>query len=284
MMSDKNNSMRIIVVMLSWSMVLFMCVVSVGAAPQAILWEFWNVANEESADTVSYTIWNSFLDRYLFEERGIVWIDYLTVTQTDRAALRRQIAQLSAVTVRSLARDEQKAFWINLYNILTVDIVLDNYPIKSIKHIPSQLFPIGPWDKNIITIEGQDMSLNDIEHRILRPIWQDPRTHYAINCASIDCPNIADSAYTAENLGEMLDEAAHEYINHPRAVSIKKNGKLHLSSIYNWFAEDFGGSEAEVIAHLQEYANPALRDRLKKIAEVSSYHYNWSLNDYNRFR
>ena len=282
-MSNKNNGTRIMAAILLYSIIFFVCVLSVSAAPQAILWEFWNVANEESTHTVSYTIWNSFLDRYLFEERGIVWVDYLTVTQTDRAALRRHIVQLSTVEVRSLAREEQHAFWINLYNILTVDVVLDNYPLASIKHIPAKVLPIGPWDKTLITVEGQDISLNDIEHRILRPIWQDPRTHYAINCASVDCPNIADSAYTAQNLEEMLDEAAHEYINHPRAVSIKKDGRLHLSSIYNWFAEDFGSSQAEVIAHVQKYANPALRDRLQNITKVS-YHYDWSLNDYNRFR
>ena len=129
-----------------------------------------------------------------------------------------------------------------------------------------------------MNINDESLSLNDIEHRILRPIWQDARLHYAVNCASIGCPNLATTAYTADNVNEMLDAAAVAYINHPRGVTVN-NGRLKISSIYDWFAIDFGDNEAAIIAHLQQYANEELRAQLNEIADISDYDYDWSLND-----
>ena len=125
------------------------------------------------------------------------------------------------------------------------------------------------------------MSLNDIEHRVLRPIWQDSRIHYAVNCASMGCPNLQSSAFTAENTETMLDLAAVEFINHPRAVQVKY-GKLRLSSIYNWYKIDFGGTDASVIDHLRQYAKTPLADQLDNIDSIDNDdHYDWSLNSSN---
>ena len=95
------------------------------------------------------------------------------------------------------------------------------------------------WKKKLLTIEGEEVSLNDIEHRILRPIWRDPRIHYAVNCASIGCPNLVSTPFTAENTEALLDQGARNYINHPRAVNISSKGKVTVSSIYSWFESDF---------------------------------------------
>ena len=146
--------------------------------------------------------------------------------------------------VSSLNRGEQLAYWINFYNALTVQVILDHYPTDSILDIKISpgFFSIGPWDKKLVTVEGEELSLNDMEHRILRPIWRDPRIHYGVNCASIGCPNLLTTAYTADNVDGLLTENAVAYVNHPRGASLQ-NGALTVSSIYDWFEEDFGGNE-----------------------------------------
>ena len=116
------------------------------------------------------------------------------------------------------------------------------------------------------------MTLNDIEHRILRPIWQDPRTHYAINCASLGCPNLQSQAFTQDNNETLLNKAANQFINSSKGVLIS-NKEVQLSSIYDWFSSDFGTKE-QLFAHLKKY-RPTIDTENKKI----EYDYNWSLNE-----
>jgi hypothetical protein len=184
------------------------------------------------------------------------------------------------VPVRSLRRDEQLAYWINLYNALTVKVILDHYPVKSIRSIDISpgFFSDGPWGKPLVRVEGKEMTLNDMEHRVLRPIWKDPRIHYAVNCASLGCPNLQPRAFTAENAEELLALAAREYVNHPRGVSVDK-GWVRVSSIYVWFKEDFGGTDEGVIEHLRRHASGALPEELRRVDGISEHHYDWSLND-----
>ena len=136
----------------------------------------------------------------------------------------------------------------------------------------------GPWDKKLLSVEGTKLSLNDIEHRILRPIWEDPRNHYALNCASIGCPHLQKTAYTSENLEVLLDSAAREYLAHSRALDLGRS-QLTLSSIYDWFASDFGGSEESIIDHIQNYVDPDVADALKAFNGRIRYRYDWSLNE-----
>ena len=107
---------------------------------------------------------------------------------------------MSDLTITDYNKKEQLAYWINLYNSLTIKVVLEHYPVKSIKEIKlSGIFKPGPWKKELVIIEGKKLSLDNIEHDILRPIWKDNRVHYAVNCASIGCPNLQNSAFTAKN-------------------------------------------------------------------------------------
>ncbi|MCG8547372.1 MAG: DUF547 domain-containing protein, partial [Alphaproteobacteria bacterium] len=206
--------------------------------------------------------------------------DYRNVSDMDRKALKRYIDRLANTQISRYSRSEQMAYWINLYNALTVQVILDHYPVDSIReiNISPGLFAFGPWDKKLITIEGQEVSLNDIEHRILRPIWQDPRIHYAVNCASIGCPDLQQTAFTGSNLERMLDEAATAYINHPRGVRLD-NGELTVSSIYVWFQEDFGDSDKAVIEHLKQYAKPSLKSALESKTEIDDDEYDWDINE-----
>ena len=258
--------------------ILLSIFINVAAAPKPEPWPFWEKYDANSNITVSHKTWSELLTAYLSEQEGIARFDYRAVSDAHRQQLNDYIEMLTQTPVLMLSRDEQLAFWINLYNALTVKVVLDNYPVSSIKKISSGFLSTGPWDDELIIIADKELSLNDIEHRILRPIWKDPRLHYAVNCASIGCPNLATTAYTAQTMEDMLKNGAIAYINHPRGAKIDDD-KLIVSSIYTWFIDDFGGDDAGVISHLKQYADETLRARLENISTISDDDYNWDLND-----
>lgn len=265
----------------------FVCVVllllltntSAHAAPKADLWPKWQTNNAGSTTHLDHSAWSTFLKKYTVKKNEIVRVKYRAVTPADKQTLNAYINQLSQQPVTRLNSKEQKAFWINAYNALTIKTVLDAYPVTSIRKIKfGGLFASGPWDEQLITIEGVKLSLNDIEHRILRPIWKDPRVHYAVNCASIGCPNLQQQAFTHENIDSLLSKGARDYINSSRGVRISGDD-ITASSIYTWFKEDFGSNDANIIAHWSQYARPALKSALTGKTRINKYQYNWSLNE-----
>lgn len=263
-----------------FSAVLLAAAQTVRAAPSAELWERWTAHDPASQIQLDHGAWTRFLTRYVSARPdGINVVDYGGVSRADKSALADYIDALAAVRVSDLNRKEQFAYWVNLYNALTVIVILDAYPVESIRDIDISpgLFSNGPWGKKLVTIEGEKVSLDDIEHKILRPIWQDPRIHYAVNCASIGCPNLQLQAFTADNTEAFLEAGAVDYINHPRGAEVVR-GKLVVSSIYDWFEDDFGGNDAGVIAHLRQYAKPDLKQALQGVSRVSDDRYEWDLN------
>lgn len=262
--------------------VLLMLVAIAAFAQRLELLERWEAHDPSSTVTVDHSLWTELLERYLDTEPrdGVYRFDYGGVTASDRALLDDYLMMLESTPVSTLNRTEQYAFWLNVYNAFTVELIVDNYPVDSIRDIDISpgLFSNGPWGAALITVEGQPLTLDDVEHRILRPIWQDPRIHYGVNCASIGCPNLQPLAFTSENLEEMLNEGARAYVNHPRGASIERN-RLTVSSIYNWFQIDFGDSEEGVIAHLLEYAEPDLARELRGFNGRVRYEYDWAIND-----
>ncbi len=260
------------------SLLLCALCTSALAAPKAKLWPRWEAHDPGSSASIDHGAWNDWLAAYVSTPAdGIARVAYGRVGDAGRASLESYIDSLGAVAISDYNRAEQRAFWINLYNALTVDIVLEHYPLESIRDIPAGLFSRGPWRLELIEIEGEKLTLDDIEHRILRPIWRDPRIHYAVNCASLGCPNLQPRAFTAANGEMLLEQAAREFVNHERGARID-NGKLRVSSIYHWFDEDFGGSDAGVIAHLRRYADAALAGKLAAIDRIDDHDYDWSLN------
>ena len=232
-------------------------------------------------EQIDHSAWTGLLARYVKPtEQGLNRFAYASVTPDDRATLKAYITGLAALPISRYNRAEQQAYWINLYNALTIDVVLDAFPIESIRDIDISpgLFASGPWGKELVEIEGEGVTINDIEHRILRPIWRDPRVHYAVNCASVGCPNLQIEAFTAENSERLLDDGARAYINNPRGVRLD-DGELVVSSLYNWYSEDFGGNEAGILAHLKRYADPKTTRILKAAKEIDDYEYDWTLND-----
>jgi hypothetical protein len=267
---------------LMFSLGLLICSAAVYGAPAADLWPRWQNHNSDSTLTVDHSSWNFIVQRYVDARHPskINRFKYSSVSQKDRQALKDYILKMQAIKVSDLSRDEQKAYWINLYNGVTVDVILDHYPVKSIREIDISpgLFSSGPWDAKLLKIEGQEISLNDIEHRILRPIWQDNRIHYAVNCASLGCPNLQPEAFTAQNLNRLLDKAARDFINHPRGVSFTRN-RLKVSSIYFWFREDFGNSEQGLVQHLKKYLSKQNLEKLETVQKKMRHQYDWNLNE-----
>jgi len=255
------------------------------AAPSAILIPFWDQSDQSNQVQVDHSIWQTFLNNYLDSSDVSIanCVVYSAVSELDKAILQQYIASLSAIDPRVYSRAEQKAYWINLYNALTVQLILKHYPVKSITKLGDNFFRFGPWDDKLVVIQGQILSLNDIEHGILRPIYKDPRIHYAVNCASLGCPDLSPQAYTNANTEDMLNAAAVNYVNHPRGVRFEStdstNNRLKVSSIYHWYADDFGGTDQALIQHFIQYAKPPLKIQLEHFQGDIDHGYDWSLND-----
>ena len=254
---------------------------------------FWGERDDANQEQVDHSAWQSILDTYLRIDSseaagtpqptpatGVNRFDYpaLQSNAVDRERLADYLTSLQALDPRRLSGAEQMAYWINFYNALTIQVVVDDYPVDSIREIHESWLDTGPWDDVHALVAGRELTLNDIEHRILRPIWRDERIHYAVNCASLGCPNLAPKAYASSTLEEQLEQGAMDYVNHPRGAAFA-DGDLVVSSIYDWYQEDFGDSEAAVIEHLMEYADEELAVRLRGFDGGLDYEYDWSLND-----
>lgn len=232
-------------------------------------------------------VYDTLLKRYVSPSPdGVNRVDYARWHKSaeDRKALDAYVAQLSSRQPSTLPRGEALAYWGNLYNAITLKVVLDNFPVTSIRDVKSKggWFDFksytGPWREQRVTVEGKSYSLDGIEHDVMRPTFKDPRIHYVVNCASFGCPNLMDRAWRAGTLEADLDAAARAFINHPRGVAVLPSGGLKVSSIYKWFASDFGGDDASIVAHFGKYAEPSLAARLKPGAKIEDDGYDWSLN------
>jgi hypothetical protein len=233
---------------------------------------------------VDHAAWDKQLKAYVKPDAtGLNRVDYKRWKAEGHTALKGYVAMLQASDPAKLSRADAFAFWSNLYNARTVDIVLDKYPIKSIKDISlggglKALVGGGPWQAVTMKVSGVDLTLDDVEHKILRAYFKDPRVHYALNCASDGCPNLMTEAFTGDKLEAQLEAGAKAFINHPRGISVD-GGKVKASQIYNWFIVDFGGSADKVLDHVRKYAEPALKAKLEGITTIASHDYLWSLND-----
>ncbi len=266
---------------------LALAAASLAGAPQAELWPRWEEHDPSSTETVNHAQWARFLDRYLetSTRSGVNLVRYSDVSTSDRAELQRYIAMLEDVMVSDLNRDEQMAYWLNLYNAVTVELILEHYPVDSIRdiNISGSLFNRHPWDAELVEVEGEALTLNDIEHRIIRPIWEDPRIHYVVNCASIGCPNLQPTPFTGDTYDAVFDEAAREYLTHPRGVRFEGD-TLYLSSIFDWYSEDWDDSKQVIVDHIIEYAEGSTAARLQTFADEGydgrvRYEYDWALNE-----
>ncbi len=165
------------------------------------------------------------------------------------------------------SRNEKLAYWINLYNAVTVRLILKNYPVSSI----TKLHGGKPWNQKLVTIGGKSYSLDEIENKIIRPRFKEPRIHFAVNCAAKSCPKLMNGAFIANSLNSQLDKMTKSFINGDKNELSEK--KIEISKIFEWYKEDFT-SNGTLIDYLNKYANV----QIKANAKVTFAEYDWQLN------
>lgn len=252
-------------------------IASTSLAANTTQLEALNITVATAAEANINAPYNAFLEKYGSTADGVNLLDYGAVTDADHQSLKDYIATLEQLTPSTMSQNEELAFWFNLYNAKTIDLIVEAYPVKSIRSLG--LLGSGPWGKKVLTVEGNELSLDNIEHDTVREKYDEPRVHYAFNCASIGCPNLAFTAWEADTLDDRLDDAARAYIAHPRGISVDNRGRVTASSIYKWFKEDFGSNDSEVLDHIRQYATDAKLEVLEGKTKINKYDYNWDLND-----
>ena len=245
---------------------------------------------QQSTLDTRYTAWDALLKKHVrWLPDGVQSrVDYIGFA-ADRAALQQVLAQWSTVTpaqFQALPKPEKMAFLINAYNGFTVELILTRYPdLKSIKDLGS--FIQSAWKKKFFKLLGEDRHLDWIEHEQLRPVYQEPRIHAAVNCASIGCPALRDEAFTAGQLDAQLEDGMRRFMA-DRTRNRVRNGKVEVSAIFKWFKEDFnsgyrGYKQVEDVfaAYAEQLSDkPEERAALRaKSLPVSHLDYDWSLND-----
>ncbi len=242
----------------------------------------WTHAQQESEVKPSTATiedqWDVLLGRHL--SRGI--IDDIELTVLDYAAIAKDpdwkvlLKSLEATPVPT-DRNEAMAYWINAYNILTVAIVLSEYPVDSIDEVGSILDPV--WKMDAGFVGGAMRSLNEVEHEILRPMG-DARIHAAVNCASLSCPDLRPEAFRASILDEQLDQQFTEFLANPKKGSVfnAKKNYLRLSRVFDWFRDDFEGSGGSR-EYAKKYLPKEVVDQMNEQTDVKFFSWDWELND-----
>ena len=220
---------------------------------------------------VDHSIYAELLNKYVINGK----VDYAGF-KSEEAKLDQYLKLLEAVDSKSLSENEQFAFYANAYNAWTIKLILSRYPdLKSIKDLGS-LFK-SPWKKQIVRLDGQVMTLDNIEHDILRPRFKDPRVHFAINCAAISCPPLRSEPYRGDSLSNQLNDSTKSFLNSPGSYKFEGDD-FYVSRIFKWFAEDFN---YDVLGFYLNYANEALRQKLeakRNTLRIKYLHYDWRLN------
>lgn len=241
--------------------------------------EFWSESDESNLDIIDHRLWQGLLDQYLIDNHhtAVNRFSYDQVNAESKSQLKLYVEAMQAINPLEYSKQEQKAYWINLYNAITVNLILDKKPLFSIITAGKKLLSKGPWDDPQVVVNNKVLSLNDIEHTILLPIWQDYRIHFAVNCASIGCPNLQTTAYASDNMDQLLNKGAEEFLSHPRGLMLEKN-KLELSSIFKWYQNDFGKDQQAMLKTLSKYMPKETALKLESFEGRIKYSYNWLLN------
>lgn len=207
--------------------------------------------------------WHALLQKHVSEDGKV---NYLKIRQSKLLQSYIKDLQEHNITLKTANKNEVLAYWINAYNALTIDLILKNYPLKSIKDIDK------PWDQHLWKFNDKWLNLNDIEHKILREL-EEPRIHFAIVCASESCPKLLNKAFTAKNLDEQLTQVTQTFLADTTKNKISENN-IQLSKIFKWFAKDFKNN-GSLIDFLNQYSDTKISPKAKK----SFLDYDWSLNE-----
>ena len=210
----------------------------------------------------NHQVWDDILQKHVTASGKV---DYAGI-KAKPAGLESYIKDLAGMTPSSdWSANKEKAYWINVYNAFTVKMIVDNYPVNSI----TDLHGGKPWDVSWIKLGSKTYSLNDVEHKILRPKFNDARIHFAVNCAAKSCPKIWNRAWTEQNIEGALDKLTKEFVNNSALNQINEN-QVNVSKIFDWYKEDFG----DLIAFLNKYT----KTKISSNAKIAFNDYNWKLN------
>lgn len=239
---------------------------------------FFGCSNGKSisdAEPVSHNEWDELVKKHVTEEGHVDYEGFIS----DSVSLNSYLNLLSAHHPNNKwSDDEQLAYWINAYNAFTVKLILDNWPVESIKDIAGGIpFVNTPWDVKFIEIEGEKYDLNNIEHGIIRKEFDEPRIHFAVNCAAVSCPKLRNEAYTADSLDKQLDDQAKDFINGPKN-EITANS-ANLSRIFKWYGGDFTDEMT-----LREYVNQFATTKIGERVDIEFKDYDWKLNLAKNYR
>ena len=210
-----------------------------------------------------YKSWDTFLKKYV-STSGDVDYKSIKANKKELEAITKTFSATSVLT--SWSTNDQLAFWINAYNVFTIDLIVNHYPIKSIQNLDGG----KPWDVKRITIGGKKYSLNNIENDIIRPQFKDARIHFAVNCAAKSCPPILNGAFFSKSLDEQLDTVTKKFINNTKYQNIT-SGKMTLSKIFDWYKVDFG----DIFTFINKYSTI----KVNKNTAIVYKEYDWSLNE-----
>ncbi|NNK18760.1 MAG: DUF547 domain-containing protein [Maribacter sp.] len=222
-----------------------------------------NTAHVNSVETVNHSLWDILLKKHVDDQGNV---DYSSF-KNDVKLLNDYLDHLAQNPISNAAEKEERlAYYINLYNAGTVQLILQNYPLESIKDITR------PWDKERLMIGEKAYSLGEIEHGILRKM-EESRIHFAINCASYSCPKLLNSAFTASKMEEQLEAVTLNFINDPSRNKISLNA-VELSKIFKWYKGDFT-DKLSLIDYLNKYSDIKILSN----AEMKYLTYDWRLNE-----
>ncbi len=230
----------------------------------------------QSGPAVDHRLYGELLSRHVVN--GLV--NYRGLLR-EESKLDRYLDQMARIDPERLERPERFAFYVNLYNAWTIKLILSRYPdLESIKDLGS-LFR-SPWKRRIVRLDGKRVTLDEIEHGILRPQFHDPRVHFALNCASLGCPPLRAEPFRGAVLDRQLDEQVRSNINDPRRTHLRAN-VLYLNRVFDWYGEDFPRGP---IAFVERYARGKLKRALVERAgavTVEFLPWDWRLNDAGRY-
>jgi len=225
----------------------------------------------EKTPIVKHELWNELLAKFVTPEGVVNYKGFIK----EKAKLQKYLDLVSAnFPGKNWTKEEEMAYWINGYNAFTVKLIVDHYPVESIKDIAGKIPMINsPWDIKFFKIGGVDFDLNTIEHSILRKKFEEPRVHFSINCASISCPKLRNEAFTAEKLASQLEIQATYFINNPKKNKITPK-EIAVSPIFNWFEADFI-KKGDLLSFLQPYTKIELTPTMPLVY----LDYDWNLNE-----
>ncbi len=229
-------------------------------------------AGPSRASTVNHEVWADLLGKYI-TTGGVNYAGF----KSEENRLDQYLKMLEDTDTDKLPRNEQYAYYINAYNAWTIKLILSGYPgVKSIKDFGTILK--SPWQKKLVRINGAVITLDDVEHNILRPRFKDPRVHFAINCSAASCPPLRPEPYLGHALDQQLDDSTRSFVNDESSHRLEGN-TLYVSRIFKWFSEDFNENP---LGFYFQYAEGALKEKLtaqKDTIQVKYLNYDWSLND-----